>query len=203
MMVETDKLVYGASKKAISKAVDALSLLLGVDVKLRTHEVRVIKPENILEFIGKNFSAVIGVVSKFEGFIGGYLMLMFDMEQAKKLLEIILNHNLNLPFDETSKDFRLDLLREIGNIVAGNLIGEIGNSIKGRLSYTIPEVKPELFPALVDPLCIDLAMKNFQLLFINSILSSEIGELQVGIILLLTINGGTAQRRLNLSIHQK
>ena len=189
-MVKTNKLIFDASRRAVSRALEALSQLLGVDVKLKTHEAYMIRPENILEFIGKNFSTVIGIVSRFDGFVKGYLMLMFDIEQAKRLLEIILDHNLNLPFDRVSKDFRLDLLREIGNIVAGNLIGEIGNSVKGSLSYTIPEVKPELLPALIDPVCIDLAMKNLQLLFINNTLSSMVGDLQVGIILLLTLNGG-------------
>jgi len=149
-------------------------------------KVREAKPESILEFIGENFSAVIGIVSRLEGFTKGYLMLMFNIEQAKKLLEVILSNNLNLPFDKVSKNFRLDLLREIGNIIAGNLTGEIGNIIKKRLSYTIPEVKPELLPALVDPICIDLALKNSKLLFINSVLSSEAFQLQVGIVLLLT-----------------
>lgn len=149
-------------------------------------KVREAKPESILEFIGENFSAVIGIVSRLEGFTKGYLMLMFNIEQAKKLLEIILSNNLNLPFDKVSKNFRLDLLREIGNIIAGNLTGEIGNIIKKRVSYTIPEVKPELLPALVDPICIDLALKNSKLLFINSVLSSEAFQLQVGIVLLLT-----------------
>jgi len=149
-------------------------------------KVREAKPESILEFIGENFSAVIGIVSRLEGFTKGYLMLMFNIEQAKKLLEIILSNNLNLPFDKVSKNFRLDLLREIGNIIAGNLTGEIGNLTKKRLSYTIPEVKPALLPALVDPICIDLALKNSKLLFINSVLSSEAFQLQVGIVLLLT-----------------
>jgi len=189
-MVKTNKLIFDASRRAVSRALEVLSQLLGIDVKLKTYEAYMIRPENILESIGKNFSAVVGVVSRFDGFAKGYLMLMFDIEQAKRLLEIILDHNLNLPFDRVSKDFRLDLLREIGNIVAGNLIGEIGNSVKGSLSYTIPEVKPELLPALIDPVCIDLAMKKLQLLFINSTLSSMVGDLQVGIILLLTLNGG-------------
>ena len=79
-MVKTNKLIFDASRRAVSRALEALSQLLGVDVKLKTHEAYMIRPENILEFIGKNFSTVIGVVSRFDGFVKGYLMLMFDIE---------------------------------------------------------------------------------------------------------------------------
>jgi len=38
-------------------------------------------------------------------------------------------------------DIDFDIIKEIGNIILNSIIGEIGNYLKIKLSYTLPEVK--------------------------------------------------------------
>lgn len=38
-------------------------------------------------------------------------------------------------------DVDFDIIKEIGNIILNSIIGGIGNFLKIKLSYTLPEVK--------------------------------------------------------------
>ena len=185
-MEELLTIVKESSIRAVRNAVSALSAILENKIRLQSCSLHMVRPEEVLDYIGSTFSSIIGVVSKFRGVVEGYLLLIFDIEHAENLLDRLFKRHLNSSFKDTDNSIKIDALREVGNIIAGNFLSEIGNALRKRVDYSIPEVKADFLPALVDPICIALALKESKVLMLDTDFQLENGDLRLNIIFFLS-----------------
>jgi len=179
-------IVEESSVRAVQKVVSALSAILESKVYLQRCSIRTVKPEEVLDYIGSAFSSIIGVISKFRGVVEGYLLFIFDIEHAENLLDRLFKYHLNSSFKDVDNSIKIDALREVGNIIAGNFLSEIGNALMKRLDYSVPEVKADFLPALVDPICIALALKESKVLMLDTDFRLENGGLRLNLIFFLS-----------------
>lgn len=185
-MEELLTIIEESSVKAVQNAVSTLSAILESEVHLQSYSIRTVKPEKVLDYIGSAFSSIIGVVSKFRGIVEGYLLLIFDVEHAEHLLDSLFKRHLNSSFKDADNSIKIDALREVGNIIAGNFLSEVGNALRKRLDYSIPEVRADFLPALIDPICIALALNESKVLMLDTDFRSEKGGLRLNLMFFLS-----------------
>ncbi len=114
-----------------------LNSLSGKHVKLSVPEVKIIKPDQLLDFFSSYYTSLnlSSVTLTFSGPLSGSTKLIFSTEAATKLVVAFTNENQDeLDFDE----IQAETLSEIGNIVLNSLIGSISNLLNINLNYSIP-----------------------------------------------------------------
>ena len=189
-MEDSIKLFEFLGGRISRRAADALSHLLGIKVKAEYYVIYIVEPEKVVELLNTNSSTVVGVISRIEGENQGYLVFLVNLKHAEQILSLLLNQHLGIDFNKADSSIKIDALKEVTNIVIGNLVSEISDTLKRSLSYTIPEAKFDYLPALIDPICIDLTMCGSKVTMIEIKLSSEIGALSIILATFLMTNGG-------------
>lgn len=78
----------------------------------------------------------------FQEELKGKASLIFPADKMRAFINLCLNEDKeheSSDMDFTDIDF--DVIKEIGNIILNSIIGEIGNYLNIKLSYTLPEVR--------------------------------------------------------------
>ncbi len=72
----------------------------------------------------------------------GKASLIFPADKMRTFINLCLNENNKNEFSDMDfTDIDFDVIKEIGNITLNSIIGEIGNYLNIKLSYTLPEVR--------------------------------------------------------------
>jgi len=184
------KALQDAWSPTVRKVSIALSELFGMEIYVKPDPLQTVKPEEMIELLEIDSSTVISAVSKISGDFNGYLLLLISPEYANELLDIIFQHYFENDVIDLSSDIKADIVKEVANIVIGNLVSEICNVTSKKVSYTIPEVVYDFLSALIDVICIDLAMKRCDATMIKMRVTMRNEELPVRLLILMVEQGG-------------
>lgn len=136
-------------------AATALSQMTSKKVEITVPNVSVVEIAKI-PFIFKDPEKVtIGIQMIFEEDLNGKLLLIFDSEPAKRILELLIgfrNEDLTT-LDEMQKS----VFSEIGNIVCGSYLVSLSQFTNFYLNSQVPQVTVDMISAIVAESCIEYA----------------------------------------------
>ncbi len=126
----------------IGDAAYALSELAGTAVLINTPMVRILKVDEVPEYIRQEVPSVGVYISQdFEGLMAGRALLFYTTDCSLSLLRAIVKET-----NQTTSLTQTDMatLQEIGNIILGSCLATIGNLLEARFRFSMPHVTVEV-----------------------------------------------------------
>lgn len=149
--MDDNRLKYDILKElfniSVGKASSILSEIIDRKIILNVPDVEIVNMEknesDLDDCIPKNLDGIFMVSSiSFEQELQGKANLIFSAEKMRTFINLCLNNDEeDNCYDMNFSDVDFDVIKEIGNIVLNSVVGEVGNLLDLRLTYTLPEVK--------------------------------------------------------------
>lgn len=79
-----------------------------------------------------------GILLRFSGSLDGFMLLIFTEPAVRHLLESL--GGVTVLDIRAINEYQRSMLREVGNIVAGGMLGGIGPLLSGRVVQSVPDV---------------------------------------------------------------
>ncbi len=99
----------------------------------------------------------LGILSKLEGGVTAYALILMDLSSADELINTLTNEHICL-LDE----YKETAMQELANIVIGAFSSEVEKKTGERVDYQIPLVAVDLPMALADAICSKISETNDQ-----------------------------------------
>ncbi|WP_069998671.1 chemotaxis protein CheC [Cellulosilyticum sp. I15G10I2] len=129
----------GKSAAMLSEIIDKKILLNVPDLKIIGIEE---DAEALYDYINNAFEGALMVSSiSFEEELAGKASLIFPADKMRRFINLCLHEeNTNTSCGIKFTDIDFDIIKEVGNIILNAIIGEIGNYVNMKFSYTLPEI---------------------------------------------------------------
>ncbi|MCK9208492.1 MAG: hypothetical protein M0P66_15370 [Salinivirgaceae bacterium] len=123
----------------IGRSANVLNKIVKNRVQLKVPSILLLKVDDLKQLVGHDDSVELSVISMgFTGDLLGSVALVFSSANAIKMVDLLTENNYEkLEMDQ----LRTSTLNEVGNIVLNSLIGTLGNLLKTRFRYSIPQFK--------------------------------------------------------------
>lgn len=140
ILKELFNISVGKSASILSEIINKKILLNVPNLEILDLDEKIIDMGNYLPKVVQGNIMVSSISFKDE--LRGRASLIFPADKMRTFINLCLNENdENQLGNMNFTDVDFDIIKEIGNIILNSVIGEIGNYIKIKLSYTLPEVK--------------------------------------------------------------
>ncbi len=115
-------------------AASTLNQMVGAHVILRAPSIKILEPEELGDYFAReeHFSLV---RMNFEGAFSGSALLVFPLESASRVVDVLMGQNPETPDLDM---MRVGALTEVGNIVLNGVVGNLSNIMKQPVRYAIP-----------------------------------------------------------------
>ncbi len=120
----------------VGRAAGALNAMVNFRIGLQVPFVKVLSPKDLngeMAALGRNRLAAVRL--GFAGAFSGTAALVFPTESASKLVAVLTGEEPGTPEIDS---VRAGTLSEVGNIVINGVMGSMGNMLKRRITYTLP-----------------------------------------------------------------
>lgn len=126
----------------IGEAANALSKLVRTRVVIRTPDVRVMELAELQDYLRYQVASIgVYISQNFRTRIAGRTILFYTRDCSISLLNAVYGGTLST---STLTESGIATLNEIGNIIMGSCMAEIGNIIEGRINFDLPQVTVEV-----------------------------------------------------------
>lgn len=140
ILKELFNISVGRSASVLSEIINKKILLNVPSLKIVDLNEKTISIDNYLPQVMQGTIMVSSIAFKDE--LRGKASLIFPADKMRTFINLCMNEiDDNHSNDMNFTDIDFDVLKEIGNIILNSVIGEIGNYLKIKLSYTLPEVR--------------------------------------------------------------
>jgi chemotaxis protein CheC len=140
ILKELFNISVGKSASMLSEIINRKILLNVPNLKILDLNEKTMALDSYLSSVVQGTIMVSSIA--FEDEMKGKASLIFPADKMRTFINLCLNENdENQLCDMNFTDIDFDIIKEIGNIILNSIIGEIGNYLKIKLSYTLPEVK--------------------------------------------------------------
>jgi chemotaxis protein CheC len=131
---------------SVGKASSLLSEIIDRKIILNVPDVRILDMDNNINmqnFLPEKPDGIFMISSiSFDYELEGKASMIFSAEKMRIFIDLCLNSDETGDYHEISfSDIDIDVIKEIGNIVLNAVVGEIGNLLDLKLTYSLPEVK--------------------------------------------------------------
>lgn len=152
------------NKQAALNASGALSKLIGRPVSIGISKAEVKRVEEVSPFIGPE-EIVAGIYLPVTGDIKGAALLIFPKETAFTLSDLLVRREPGT----TRKLTQLDksALKEVGNIISGNYLAVLSNTLQVKIIEHIPNFSFDMFGAIVSQIIAKFAQSSEKALVIE------------------------------------
>jgi chemotaxis protein CheC len=123
----------------IGRSANVLNKIVKNRVMLRVPKIQLMKIDDLAQYIDPQSLNEMSLVSMgFKGDLLGSVALIFTSSNAVKMVDLLTDKN----YEQLEMDqLRSSTLNEVGNIVLNSLIGTLGNLLKTRFRYSIPQFR--------------------------------------------------------------
>ncbi|MEE9278148.1 MAG: chemotaxis protein CheX [Dehalococcoidia bacterium] len=149
------------------RAAHGLTELLGHEVVLDATGVHFGGSSRLFELVGGPGVTVVGVYLRMGGRITGHVMLLFELEQARSMVDQLLE--LEAGTTEELDDLAYSALGEVGNITAAAFLNELGNAVDIDMRLSPPTVMEEMAGALLDSVLAEIAYLGGETLILETV----------------------------------
>lgn len=139
ILKELFNISVGKAASLLSEIVNKKIILNVPDIKiLDLMEAKVIEYEHFPK--SKDGTLMASAIS-FQENIEGRANLIFPTDKMRTFINLCMNDEEDEGNEAYFTEVDFDVIKEIGNIVLNSIVGEVGNYLNIKLSYTLPEVK--------------------------------------------------------------
>ncbi|MFC1782893.1 chemotaxis protein CheC [Planctomycetota bacterium] len=159
-----DNKLQHINQQAATNATEALSKLIDRPVVVGISKAEVKKVEDLSPFIGPE-DVVAGIYLPVTGDIRGAALLIFPQDTSFILCDLLVKRELGT----TRKLTKLDesALKEVGNIISGNYLSVLANTLQVKIVEHIPNFSFDMFGAIVSQIITEFAQKTENALVIE------------------------------------
>ena len=152
------------NKQAALNASGALSKLIGRPVSVGISKAEVKRVEELSPLIGSE-EIVAGIYLSVTGDLRGAALLIFPKETAFTLSDLLVRREVGT----TRKLTELDesALKEVGNIISGNYLAVLSNTLQVKIIEHIPSFSFDMFGAIVSQIIAKFAQSSEKALVIE------------------------------------
>lgn len=166
----------------VGRAAGALNAMVSFRIGLQVPFVKVLSPKELSgEMAALGRSRLAAVRLGFDGPFSGTAALVFPTESASKLVAVLTGEEPGTPEIDS---VRAGTLSEVGNIVINGVMGSMGNMLKQRITYTLPNYTEDSVQGLLRPDAMD---EDATVLLVRTHFSIQELEIEGDIILLFTV----------------
>ncbi|WKY45523.1 chemotaxis protein CheC [Eubacteriaceae bacterium ES2] len=168
-------------------AASALASILDEKVDMTLPNVRITGFDQAVEDLGGAETMTVSVLVSFSGEAEGMIVFLINMEDAKRIMSLLLGGSDDDDDDELS-EMKLSAIKEIGNILAASYINSIASLTGLRIDVSVPYVAIDMVGALMSVPIIEFGAIGDKLMFIEENFIGERGSLNSNIIMFAEIN---------------
>jgi chemotaxis protein CheC len=122
----------------VSRAALSLRTMIGHEILLSVPSVAIVNRNSAARMIGEQEETrLVAVRQAFEGDFGGSAMLIFSEANSLELVRAVIGRALPA---EDATALEQEALAEIGNVVLNSCLATIANTLRRRLSMSLPEI---------------------------------------------------------------
>ena len=149
-----------ACRSAVKRASESLSLLVNSKVTGDVQGVTLMPLESLLVKFQGIQDQVLGIATRIEGKLKGFLLLIINIDLVSHLLDLVLtNYEPYIREEDLTMNLEEDIIKETANVIIGNFISELNNTLKLSESYSLPSIAVDVIAVLLDQLCANLALE--------------------------------------------
>jgi chemotaxis protein CheC len=168
-------------------AATALATILDEWVEISVPVVRITDFDTATNALGGAESMTVGVLVNFYGEANGMIMFLMKMEDAKKILGILLRGFEEEESTEEITEIKLSAIKEIGNILGSSYISSIATLTGLEINLSIPYVAIDMAGALLSVLIIEFGSVGDKIMFIEEVFSGKENNLKSNVIMFAEI----------------
>ena len=150
---------YGALEEigniGMENAVTSLSKMLNHDIKVNIPKLNLEKIENVPHHVGGAETIVLGLLVRIEGDLQGYVVMLFPIDSAKTICQIITGEE---DVDLTD-DMNSSLMNEVANILAGTYVRSLADFLKVSLTISTPYSIHDMTGAILDQILVEMSQQ--------------------------------------------
>jgi chemotaxis protein CheC len=128
-------------------AANALSDMIGCQVRIQMPEVRVMEYDEAIEWIGGPEEITAGVLVKMSGQMNGLMLSVQQLEFVNLVLDHILGEHINSYME--LGDLERSALVEVGNIMISTFINALSNIADIQINLTVPAFAVDMQGAIM------------------------------------------------------
>ncbi|MGI6734214.1 MAG: chemotaxis protein CheC [Anaerovoracaceae bacterium] len=168
-------------------AATALATILDEWVEISVPVVRITDFDTATNALGGAESMTVGVLVNFYGEANGMIMFLMKMEDAKKILGILLRGFEEEESTEEITEIKLSAIKEIGNILGSSYISSIATLTGLEINLSIPYVAIDMAGALLSVPIIEFGSVGDKIMFIEEVFSGKENNLKSNVIMFAEI----------------
>lgn len=151
-------------------AAASLEKWLGKEVALKVPEASLVPIEDVAEKIGDPMATVMGVYSRVAGDLEGHILYLISLEDARELLDIILDPEDKEQFISPNN---LSALAETGNILFKAYLGAVSDLCDLELYPSPPACTADMLAAIVNTVLLEVASEDDRALYLRTDFEEE------------------------------
>jgi len=177
-----------ACQNAMDRATDSISLLVNAEVRGKIQGISLMTLSGFFKRIREIQDQAVGIVAKVkDGLNGLILIIIIDYDLVDHLLDFVLmNYGDYMHEEDLSIDLEVDMLKEIAEIIIGNLIQELSKLFKTSVRYESPSVAIDIVTAIPKQLHKSLLSGDTNVLILHTVLELDGHEHTADIVLMLS-----------------
>jgi len=144
-------------------AATALAKMINKKVDMNVPKVNVLDFSEVPEILGGAEKQVCGIFFKIEGDIDGSIMFVLNIEDALKLVSLLMPREEN-----TMDEFTFSALKEIGNILSGSYISSLSGLTNLNIKISIPSIAVDMAGAVLSVPAIEFGQVSDKILIIEN-----------------------------------
>lgn len=146
-------------------AATALASMINKKIDMKVPTVNILEFKNVDEILGGAERLVVGVYFEMSGDIVGNLLLVFGLDSAKNLVDMLFNRESQYR-ELDSMD--LSALCEVGNILAASYVNSLNMMTNFEIKISVPSISIDMAAAILSVPAVQFSQIGDNVLFIET-----------------------------------
>jgi chemotaxis protein CheC len=168
-------------------AATALASILDERVEMSLPVVRITDFDTAINALGGAEAMTVGVLVNFYGEANGMIMFLMKMEDAQKILSILLQGFDTEEESEEMTELKLSAIKEIGNILGSSYINAIATLTGLQINLSVPYIAIDMAGAIMSVPIIEFGSVGDKIMFIEEVFSGRENDLRSNVIMFAQI----------------
>jgi len=168
-------------------AATALASILDERVEMSLPVVRITDFDTAINALGGAEAMTVGVLVNFYGEANGMIMFLMKMEDAQKILSILLQGFDTEEESEEMTELKLSAIKEIGNILGSSYINAIATLTGLQINLSVPYIAIDMAGTIMSVPIIEFGSVGDKIMFIEEVFSGRENDLRSNVIMFAQI----------------
>ncbi|MFQ3549952.1 MAG: chemotaxis protein CheC [Armatimonadota bacterium] len=145
-----------AAKSGVKKAAEAIDIMSNSNIRMDVISAGIAPTSRLAEISGSPEDIVVGVYISVEGDIPGHALLIFPINSALALVDLLMGKEIGTYTD--MDEFEQSTIQEVGNIVNSAYLNSISDFYGCRLWPSPPAIAIDMASAVIDSVLLNTGL---------------------------------------------